>query len=293
VIVIEAPGGGRADRLDDDLTIGARLEAPVAPAELARALATHRPRAVLCKLPLDGIDAGFATACRAYGAEILVLAHPAYGMLGPVPMRRFGGMPWLRLGKRTTGPAGDVGKRLLDLALILLTTPLSLPLMFCLLLATSVGGPPLYFQERVGAGGRPFRMVKFRTMHVDAEHHTGPILAPPGDSRVTPAGRLLRRYRLDELPQLWNVLRGQMSLVGPRPERPEFVAELNSVPNYEHRHAIRPGITGIAQLTGGYNATAEDKLRCDLLYVHSRSLRSDLRLIVLTVVELFRGFPRG
>jgi lipopolysaccharide/colanic/teichoic acid biosynthesis glycosyltransferase len=136
-------------------------------------------------------------------------------------------------------------------------------------------------------------MVKFRTMRVDAERESGPALAHPGDERVTRVGRFLRRLRLDELPQLWNVVCGHMSLVGPRPERPEFVAELRRLPHYELRHLIRPGLTGIAQLTGGYAATAEEKLRCDLLYLHSRSLRSDLMLLLLTVVELCRGFPRG
>jgi lipopolysaccharide/colanic/teichoic acid biosynthesis glycosyltransferase len=172
--------------------------------------------------------------------------------------------------------------------------PLLIPVMILITLAVCVSGPPLYRQERVGAGGRQFKMVKFRTMRVDAERTTGPALATAGDKRVTRVGRVLRRFRLDELPQLWNVVRGQMSLVGPRPERPEFVAELRvQLPDYDLRHLLRPGMTGIAQLTGGYAATAAEKLRCDLLYLHCRSLRFDLKLLVLTVIDLLRGFPRG
>ena len=165
--------------------------------------------------------------------------------------------------------------------------------MLLILLLVCCSGRPLYFQDRVGAGGRPFRMIKFRTMRVHAEAQTGPTLSGAGDPRITRAGRFLRKYRLDELPQLLNVLIGTMSLVGPRPERPEFVAELLKLPDYQLRLLIRPGMTGIAQLTGGYAATPEEKLRCDLLYLHSQSARSDLRLLGLTAVELLRGFPRG
>jgi lipopolysaccharide/colanic/teichoic acid biosynthesis glycosyltransferase len=136
-------------------------------------------------------------------------------------------------------------------------------------------------------------LVKIRTMAVDVESATGPMLASTDDPRVTPLGRVMRRYRLDEMPQLWNVLRGEMSLVGPRPERPEFVTQFRELALYDLRHLIRPGLTGIAQLTGGYAATVEDKLRCDLLYVGGRSLRLDLTLLAQTVFDLLRGFPRG
>jgi lipopolysaccharide/colanic/teichoic acid biosynthesis glycosyltransferase len=288
-----APAGGHVDRLDLELDVAARLPLPLAVDELESVLARFRPRLMLCKHSLDHIDESVLAACRAHDVEIYVLAHPVYGLFRPVRLRRFGGLPWLRLRRRAGRSIDERAKRYLDLVLTVVTAPLSVPLMVLIMLAVCGSGPPLYFQDRVGAGGRPFRMVKFRTMRVDAERESGPALAHPGDERVTTVGRFLRRLRLDELPQLWNVVCGHMSLVGPRPERPEFVAELRRLPHYELRHLIRPGLTGIAQLTGGYAATAEEKLRCDLLYLHSRSLRSDLMLLLLTVVELCRGFPRG
>ncbi|GAB3933589.1 hypothetical protein GCM10027614_04820 [Micromonospora vulcania] len=175
--------------------------------------------------------------------------------------------------------------------MILLSTVVVVPLILIVAAVVSFTGPPFYLQQRVGAGGRLFRVVKFRTMQVGAESVTGPVLAQPDDARVTRVGRWLRRSRLDELPQLWNVVRGEMSLVGPRPERPEFIADFQRLPHYDLRHLIRPGLTGIAQLTGGYAATVEDKLRCDLLYLNCRSMRVDLALLLLTVVELLRGSP--
>jgi lipopolysaccharide/colanic/teichoic acid biosynthesis glycosyltransferase len=294
VIVVESEDSAvYTDRIDDELSVAARLRLPFTPERLSATLTEHGSRTVLCTYSLDNVDPMFLAICQLHDVEVYVLAHPVYGVLRPMRLRRFGGLPWLRVRQRSTWSRHENVKRAMDLTLTLLAAPFVLPLAVLIMLATSVGGPPLYFQERVGARGEPFRMVKFRTMVVDAERHTGPALSTAGDLRVTRVGRVLRRSRLDELPQLWNVLCGQMSLVGPRPERPEFAARLRHLPHYELRELIRPGITGIAQLTSGYAATSEEKLRCDLLYLHSRSLRSDLSLIVLTVLEMFRGFPRG
>jgi lipopolysaccharide/colanic/teichoic acid biosynthesis glycosyltransferase len=289
-IVVEPAGDTQPDRLDHELDVAARLPLPLSADRLAATLDEHRPTLLLCKHSLDSIDETVMAVCRAHGVEICVLAHPVYGAFRPLALRRFGGLPWLRLRRRSTD---EFIKRVADLTLAVVTLPLTLPLMALIFLAVSLSGPAMYVQDRVGAGGRCFRMVKFRTMRVDAERETGPAYAALDDPRVTRLGRWLRRFRLDELPQLWNVLIGDMSLVGPRPERPEFVAALRNLPNYELRHLTRPGMTGIAQLTGGYAATPEEKLRCDLLYLHYRSLRSDLTLLVLTVTELLRGFPRG
>jgi len=211
----------------------------------------------------------------------------------PMRIRRFGGLPWVRVGRRSSRLGDERLKRAFDLSLTLLTLPLTLPLVLLLTIAATASGSPFYVQTRVGAGGRPFKMLKFRTMVMHAEREVGPTLAVVGDHRVTRIGRVLRRLRLDELPQLWNVLRGDMSLVGPRPERPEFVAELRHLPHYDLREMMRPGLAGIAQLTCGYHATAAEKLRCDLLYFHSRSLRSDVKLLALAALDLCRGFPRG
>ncbi|GIG88502.1 sugar transferase [Plantactinospora endophytica] len=284
-------GDATPDRLADEFHVAARLPLPERMEQLDEALLRWRPKLLLCKHPLDSLDARLAAVCLAHDVEIFVLAHPVYGLLQPARLRRFGGLPWLRLRPGRSGE--EKVKRALDVAVTLLGAPLVVPLMLVVAAAVSLSGPPLYRQERVGAGGHRFHMVKFRTMRADAERHTGPALASVDDARVTRVGRVLRRFRLDELPQLWNVVRGDMSLVGPRPERPEFVATFRELPHYELRHRIRPGMTGIAQLTGGYAATVEEKLRCDLLYLHCRSLRLDLLLVVLTIVELFRGFPRG
>lgn len=281
------------DRLDDEFDVVVRMPAPMQSDDLVAAIGRIRPRMLLLKHPLENLDVPTVTLCRQLGVEILVLARPCYGLLQPSGLRRFGAMPWIRLrpGPHRHTPV-DL-QRCLDLGILALGSILILPVILGICLVVAGTGPPFYRQQRVGAGGRLFHVVKFRTMRTDAERDTGPVLARPGDERVTRLGRHLRRWRLDELPQLWNVLRGDMSLVGPRPERPEFIAEFRRMPHYDLRHLIRPGLTGIAQLTGGYAATVEDKLRCDLLYLNCRSLRMDLSLLALTLLELLRGFPRG
>jgi lipopolysaccharide/colanic/teichoic acid biosynthesis glycosyltransferase len=150
-------------------------------------------------------------------------------------------------------------------------------------------GPILFHQTRVGLGGRPFRLHKFRSMRTDAEADGVARWATVGDSRVTRVGRFIRKIRLDELPQLFNVLRGEMSLVGPRPERPEFVAELSGrLRYYPERHRVKPGLTGWAQLNYQYGASLDDakkKLEYDLYYVKNASLFLDL-VILLETVEI-------
>jgi lipopolysaccharide/colanic/teichoic acid biosynthesis glycosyltransferase len=156
-------------------------------------------------------------------------------------------------------------------------------------------GAALYNQQRVGLQGRVFTVHKFRSMQRDAEAGTGPVWASRNDGRVTPVGRFLRRTRFDELPQLWNVLKGEMSLVGPRPERPEFVRDLTrTIRFYGERHAIRPGLTGWAQVRYTYGASAEDsmeKLQYDLFYIKNMSIALDLFILFDTfkTVLLYRG----
>ncbi len=184
-------------------------------------------------------------------------------------------------------------KRIFDLLLALIGLVLGAPLMLFTAVAVWLesGGPVLYRQERMGLNGRVFPLYKFRSMRQDAEQGT-PIWASAVDDRVTMVGRFIRKTRLDELPQLWNVLRGDMSFVGPRPERPFFVAQLaEQIPFYEQRHAVRPGITGWAQVKYRYGASIEDsleKLRYDLYYVKHLSLTFDLTILFDTVkVVLF------
>jgi Undecaprenyl-phosphate glucose phosphotransferase len=150
-------------------------------------------------------------------------------------------------------------------------------------------GPVFYRQERMGLDGRPFTIVKFRSMYDGAEEHTGPVWAVPDDPRVTPLGRFLRRSNLDELPQLWNVLRGDMSIVGPRPERPHFVEQFkHKIPQYMLRHKVKAGLTGWAQVNGWRgNTPLEKRIEYDLYYIENWSVRLDLKIMWLTLV---RGF---
>ncbi|MEU1752821.1 sugar transferase [Micromonospora matsumotoense] len=293
-MVVEVDDGvPLVDRLDDEFDMVVRMPVPPRTDDLTAAIGRVRPRMLLLKHPLENLDVPTVALCRQLGVEILVLARPSYGLLQPSGLRRFGGLPWIRLRPGSRRHTSMDLQRCFDLGFLALGAALVLPVILGISLIVACTGPPFYRQQRVGAGGRLFHVVKFRTMRIDAERDTGPVLARPGDDRVTRVGGYLRRWRLDELPQLWNVLRGDMSLVGPRPERPEFIAGFRGMPHYDLRHLIRPGLTGIAQLTGGYAATVEDKLRCDLLYLNCRSLRMDLTLLALTLLELLRGFPRG
>jgi lipopolysaccharide/colanic/teichoic acid biosynthesis glycosyltransferase len=166
----------------------------------------------------------------------------------------------------------------------------ALPALVPLVIAGSPG-PVFYRQLRVGRGGRPFVLVKLRTMHPDAEAG-GPVWAAPDDARATPGGRWLRRTRVDELPQLLNVLRGEMALIGPRPERPEFVDALaETIPFYRARHAVRPGITGWAAVRMGYGgspAEALEKLQYDLYYIKHQGPMLDLTIALRTLGGMIR-----
>ncbi|HEV8396209.1 MAG TPA: TIGR03013 family XrtA/PEP-CTERM system glycosyltransferase [Vicinamibacterales bacterium] len=181
-------------------------------------------------------------------------------------------------------------KRAMDVACASLGLVLAAPLMVMAAVAIRLTspGPLLYHQQRVGKNGHIFTVHKFRSMGVDAEATTGPVWASKdGDPRVTPVGAFLRRSRLDEVPQLWNVLKGDMSFVGPRPERPEFVEELTKeIRFYGQRHIVRPGLTGWAQVRYTYGATTEDalqKLQYDLYYIKNLSIALDLFIIFETV----------
>jgi len=179
-------------------------------------------------------------------------------------------------------------------SLFLLAATLPLLLALGLLVRLESRGPALYRQPRVGLRGAMFTLFKLRTMREDAESRSGPVWTDPArDPRITRLGRLLRTLRLDELPQLWNVLKGEMSFVGPRPERPHFVQSLRLViPYYDERHAVRPGITGWAQVKFGYGSTIEDsetKLQFDLYYVKNMSLLLDLVIVLETFKVMILG----
>ncbi len=199
----------------------------------------------------------------------------------------FGDIAIVRLNSASKS-AHDTFKRMLDILVaslgLIILAPLGL--VITALIKFTSPGPALFAQDRVGRNGKTFTLYKFRTMVNDAEASTGPILAHgAGDTRLTRAGRWLKAFRIDELPQLWNVLRGEMSMVGPRPERPCFVDQFEAKnPIYARRHQVPPGITGLAQVRGGYHTHWRDKLRFDLYYVAHRSFWLDIKIILRTVL---------
>jgi sugar transferase (PEP-CTERM system associated) len=180
-------------------------------------------------------------------------------------------------------------KRLGDVVLAGLGLLVSLPLTLLAAVAIKLDskGPIIYKQKRCGQNGRIFELCKFRSMIDNAEAECGPVWALDNDCRITRVGKILRKFRFDEIPQMWNVLKGDMSFIGPRPERPEFVKELvRMVPYYSERHTVKPGITGWAQVSYGYAASVEDaleKLKYDLFYIKNMSLFMDFMIIFKTV----------
>ncbi len=182
---------------------------------------------------------------------------------------------------------------LVSLAVLSVTWPIMLLTAAAIWVESGFRGPILYRQIRVGRHGRPFAIIKFRSMSVDAESHGKPQWAKANDARVTRIGAFIRKTRIDELPQLFNVLRGQMSFVGPRPERPEFVAELSrKIPYFDLRHQVNPGITGWAQICYPYGASdrdAKEKLQYDLYYIKNYSLFLDLMILVQTAQVILWG----
>ena len=190
-------------------------------------------------------------------------------------------------------------KRLFDLPLAGLGLLASAPLWPLVALAIKVddGGPVFYGQRRVGKGGHQFKSWKFRSMVPDSDQHFGPLQASAGDARVTRVGRLLRATALDELPQLWNIFKGDMSFVGPRALVPEEIevrggAELiplEKIPGYEQRHRVRPGLTGVAQIYADRDIPRQYKFRYDLLYIKKQSFWLDVKLIALSFWITFRG----
>lgn len=177
-------------------------------------------------------------------------------------------------------------KRTLDIVVSSLALLMLTPIFLIVAVAIKIdsSGPIFYRQKRLGRKEKAFYIYKFRSMNVDAETATGPVMALENDPRITKLGRLLRRTRIDEFPQLINVLRGEMSIVGPRPERPFFVEKFKKeIPEYVYRHNIKPGITGLAQIYGKYNTPAYDKLVYDLIYIQSFSVLEDVRIMLKTV----------
>jgi len=231
----------------------------------------------------DGISESLP---RDLGADLLVWPSPFETMIGRLRFRIVGDLPLLEARTRPFEGLAAAGKRAFDLLVSGVLLLLSLPVLAlsAAVIGLSTPGGVFFDQTRIGRDGGAFRLWKLRTMRAGAEEQTGAVLSSPGDPRVTSIGRFLRATRIDEIPQLWNVLMGDMSLVGPRPERPEFTERFSSrVPGYSLRHAVRPGLTGLAQVSGDYATEPEIKLRYDLAYLNNWSFGLDLAILLRTL----------
>jgi lipopolysaccharide/colanic/teichoic acid biosynthesis glycosyltransferase len=188
-------------------------------------------------------------------------------------------------------PAYLVFKRSMDIIvsfiMLLLISPILVVL--CILIPIDSAGAPFFQQQRLGMNGKSFKVIKLRSMGLDAEKN-GPKWASKEDARVTKVGAFLRRTRFDEVPQFLNVLKGEMSLIGPRPEREYFYKEFDEfLPNFKRRLLVKPGLTGWAQVNGGYDLTPEEKLTFDLYYIQHRSISLDFKILLLTLAIIFTG----
>ncbi|RKY99588.1 MAG: hypothetical protein DRQ10_05905 [Candidatus Hydrothermota bacterium] len=218
------------------------------------------------------------------GIYEILIGKPDYRLIADIPLVKF---------TRKKPPDWYFAvKRIMDIvisiALIILTIPICI--IAAVLIKVTSKGPLFYKQRRIGKDGKPYTIYKFRTMVKDAEKGIGPIMAKKNDPRITPVGKILRKYRIDELPQLFNVLKGEMTLVGPRPEREEFVRKyLQEIEFYTERLKVKPGITGLAQVWGNYSTSPKIKLIYDLIYIYNQSLLLDLEILMKTIKTVLRG----
>ncbi len=250
---------------------------------------------VVLTLPFDQLPQVSAIAAQLASLNTDLQFVPDLPALQTSKMRltEIAGIPFISVREDALSGADRIVKRCFDLICAALGLLVLLPVLCLLALLVKLGsaGPVFYSQERVGRDGHEFRMLKFRTMRVAAEAKTGPVWTVEEDPRVTPAGRILRRFSLDELPQLWNVLIGDMSLVGPRPERRVFVDQFQQkLPRYFERHRVRSGLTGWAQVHGlRGNTSISERTLYDLYYVENWSLGLDVKIILMTIHHVLRG----
>lgn len=229
--------------------------------------------------------------CIAHGIDVFVI--PRIGdviMSGARAMHMFH-LPMLRVGRYMACPEYLFVKRVMDIFLSLIAIVILSPIFLITAIAVKVtdGGPVFYKQVRLTKDGREFKILKFRSMRVDAEKDGIPRLSTgENDDRITPVGRIIRKFRIDELAQLWNILAGDLSIVGPRPERPEIAAQYcEEMPEFTLRLQAKAGLTGYAQVYGKYNTTPYDKLQMDLMYIAHPSIVEDLKIVFATVKILF------
>ena len=225
--------------------------------------------------------------------HLSIILKPAMNdVLISTARRRFeANMPTLKVGLGAAPLSVRIVKRAMDIMISGLLLILFSPVMavVALMIKQEDHGPAFYRQKRLTMGGKVFEIIKFRSMRVDAEKDGVARLASENDDRITKVGRMIRATRLDELPQLWNIFKGDMSLVGPRPERPEIAAQyLKELPQFDARLQVKAGLTGYAQVNGKYNTTPEDKLQMDLMYISDMSIHQDIKLILQTVHTMLK-----
>jgi Undecaprenyl-phosphate glucose phosphotransferase len=283
--------------LDDHRPVGERIEGKDVLggcAAVMQVLADHRVDQLFLALPMDAPDQVLKTLNAIEGELVDVKMVP--DVLQFVTLRaaveELEGLPVISLHQSPITGWSRVMKRGMDLVLAAMGVVLLSPLLglVALLVRLTSPGPIVYRQERMGLDGRSFQMYKFRSMRVDAEADSGPVWAPPDDARRTPVGGVLRRFSLDELPQLWNVWVGDMSLVGPRPERPFFVHQFKTlIPQYMLRHKVKSGLTGWAQVNGlRGNTSLEKRIEYDLYYIQNWSIALDVKILILTLYRAWQ-----
>lgn len=186
----------------------------------------------------------------------------------------------------------DFVKRLADIIICSIALIISAPIIIitCLVVVLTSKGSPIFTQERLGLWGKKFKIYKIRSMYIDAEANGKPQLAKANDQRITPVGKFIRKTRIDELPQLINVIKGDMSIIGPRPEREYFYKEYSrTLPEFYNRLQVKPGITGLAQVSAGYDISPEEKLKYDMEYIQYRNFIFDLKIVLKTVAVMVTG----
>lgn len=277
------------------VSLGAQRQAPVLGdySQLGVLIREHQINRLIVADPVDLRELIESVALSDGTSRVAIDIVPdLYEILLSTTDSIVGDIPLMRVVDRYLPRYQRYTKRIIDLigALVFLVVLSPVLLGVALAIKLSDGGSILYRQDRVGRNKKTFKINKFRTMVVDAEAQSGPVLASEDDPRVTRIGRFLRRVRLDELPQIFNILRGEMSFIGPRPERPHFVSQFEQEINgYSERFRVLPGATGLAQVNGGYATTPELKLKYDLMYVYHQDLVMDLQIIVETLKVLLTG----
>jgi exopolysaccharide biosynthesis polyprenyl glycosylphosphotransferase len=233
--------------------------------------------------------------CLSLKVQFFELANFYERLTGKIPVNNIGHLWFLENLASSDKSFYEFVKRFIDIVVAAALLLIALPFIPLIVLAIRLDskGPAFFFQKRTGLLGKPFRAIKFRTMYLEAESDGLPRWAQKKDPRVTRVGRFLRKARIDELPQLWNVIKGEMSVIGPRPERPEFIRQLErDIPFYNERHLVHPGVTGWAQIRFNYTASVSDslkKLEYDFFYIKNRSLALDMAILLKTISIVLTG----